>query len=452
MGILSNGILAIAFSLSFTSVLHAQESKLLSLTEAVGMGLENSKQLKVALSESKEAAFKVEEKKRIVAPDIDLSGRYMTVNTPNISMGTALTGDNSGSDAGGSGIAPKYVMFGTATAKISLFSGLKIQNDIQSAKYLGNAARLDAENQKSEVILNLISAYVNLYKAQETVKLVKEDLQEAHKRVKDFTRMKDNGVLALNDVLKAQLQESNTSLALLDAQNSQRVANYNMNLMLGLDEKTQLTLDSINVDQPETLLSMSDLHNTALTKRKDLQAIEEREKASETAIKIAKGTYLPSIGLSGGYVAADIDQVVTISNAWNVGLGVSFNLGELYKNGSHVSQAEEKYAQTRLKHEQVTDQVKSEVFHSFSNYQESLQRINVYKKAEQQAKENYRIVKDKHNNSLATTTDLLDADVDQLQAELNLRFSEADVLLAYCKLLEVSGQLDVSAIQTLTAN
>jgi len=105
-----------------------------------------------------------------------------------------------------------------------------------------------------------------------------------------------------------------------------------------------------------------------------------------------------------------------------------------------------------LMHQQLTDQVKSEVFQSFSNYQESRQRMDVYEKAEQQAAENYRIVKDKHTNSLATTTDLLDADIDRLQAELNLRFSKADMLAAYCKLLQVSGQLDVPTIEALNAN
>jgi len=452
MRTLRNGAVAIAFTLCSISVLQAQDSKSLSLDETIGLGLENSKQLKVALSKSKEAEFAVQGKKIAAAPDLDLSGQYMMINEPNISLGSALAGDGSDSEGAGMGVAPKYVALGMATARMPLFAGLRTHNDIRSAEYLEKAAQLDAEDQKSEVILNLVNAYVNLYKAQETVKLVEEDLQEAKKRVKDFTSMEQNGILALNDLLKAQLQESNTSLALLDAQNSQRVANYNMDLLLGLDEQTQLLLDSINIDQLQQLLSLNDLHDKALTDRKDLQAIDQREQASETAIKIAKGAYWPSVAVSGGYAALDIDQVATVSNAWNVGLGVSFILGELYKNGSHVKQAKENYTQTQLMHEQLTDQVKSEVFHSFSNYQESRQRMDVYEKAEQQATENYRIVKDKHTNSLATTTDLLDADIDRLQAELNLRFSKADVLAAYCQLLKVSGQLNVPAIEALHAN
>lgn len=448
---LRNGTLAIVFMLGATVLVQAQETKSLSLNEAIELGLENSKQLKVALSKQKEAGYAVQERKLALAPDLDLSGQYMTMNKPTIDLNLPLGSGSSGSQAG-TAPSPSYLMLGRATAKMPLFAGLRSRNAVRSAEFLETASQLDVENQRSAVILNLIGAYVNLYKAQETVKLVEEDLQEARQRVQDFTRMEQNGILAMNDLLKAQLQESNTSLALLDAQNNQRVANYNMNLLLGLDESGSLVLDSIGIDRLQALVSVDELHQTALAQRKDLQAAGEREKASETAVRIARGAYFPAIGLSGGYAALDIDQIATVTNAWNVGVGISFNLSELFKNGSQVNQARERFVQTQWLRNQLTDQVKSEVFRSVSNYEESRQRLDVYVKAEVQAKENYRIVKDKHTNSLATTTDLLDADIDRLQAELNLRFSKADVLLAYCKLLEVSGQLDPVSAQNLGSN
>ena len=68
----------------------------------------------------------------------------------------------------------------------------------------------------------------------------------------------------------------------------------------------------------------------------------------------------------------------------------------------------------------------------------------MYAKAVEQATENYRIVKNKYNNSLATTTDLLDADVAQLQAKMNLVFAKADAVVVYNKLLQTAGLLQES--------
>ena len=71
----------------------------------------------------------------------------------------------------------------------------------------------------------------------------------------------------------------------------------------------------------------------------------------------------------------------------------------------------------------------------------SPKKIEVYRKAIVQAEENYKIVKNKYDNALANTTDLLDADVAQLQAKLNYAFSKSDASVAYYKLLQTAGLL-----------
>ena len=65
----------------------------------------------------------------------------------------------------------------------------------------------------------------------------------------------------------------------------------------------------------------------------------------------------------------------------------------------------------------------------------------MYKKAVLQAEENYRITKNKYDNALVNTTELLDANVSLLQSKINLAVAKADVILAYSKLLETTGIL-----------
>ena len=70
-------------------------------------------------------------------------------------------------------------------------------------------------------------------------------------------------------------------------------------------------------------------------------------------------------------------------------------------------------------------------------------KIDVYAKAVTQAEENYRIVRNKFNNALATTTDLLDADVAQLQSRLSYTLARADAFVAYNRLLQTAGILSM---------
>ncbi|MEI9934985.1 MAG: TolC family protein [Ferruginibacter sp.] len=72
----------------------------------------------------------------------------------------------------------------------------------------------------------------------------------------------------------------------------------------------------------------------------------------------------------------------------------------------------------------------------------SQKKIDVYQKAIDQSVENYRITKNKYDNALETTTDLLDADVAELQAKLNYANAKADAVVAYNKLLQTAGLLN----------
>ena len=68
-------------------------------------------------------------------------------------------------------------------------------------------------------------------------------------------------------------------------------------------------------------------------------------------------------------------------------------------------------------------------------------RLQVYKEALEQANENFRIVKDKNENGLADTDDLLEADVQQLQAKINQVVGDADEQLAIYEYYYTTGIL-----------
>jgi hypothetical protein len=58
-----------------------------------------------------------------------------------------------------------------------------------------------------------------------------------------------------------------------------------------------------------------------------------------------------------------------------------------------------------------------------------------------QSTENFRIIKNKYDNTLATATDLLEAEVTQLQSRLMVVSATVDAIVAYNKLLQTAGIL-----------
>ena len=92
----------------------------------------------------------------------------------------------------------------------------------------------------------------------------------------------------------------------------------------------------------------------------------------------------------------------------------------------------------------LSDKIKEEVQEANANYELAIQQKEVYLKAQEQATENYRIVKDKYDNGLSTTNDLLEADVDQIQAKINYAIATSDIQEKYYELLYQQGKLTQS--------
>lgn len=420
--------------------LYAQQTRQLSLQEAIQLSVENSKSLKVSNAKVDQAVAELSEAKMKQYPDLKISGSYLRVNQPNVDLKVSL-GNNSGGGEGSqaSEVKVDQLAYGMATASLPLFSGLRIRSGIESAKYLKKAAELDAQKDKDELIQNTIAAYYNLYKAQAAVKLVNENLKQANQRVKDFSNLEQNGLMARNDLLKAELQESNVELTLVDAENNLKISNFNMNLMLGLDDNTELKLDESGLGRMYKIQSIEEWETKALANRADYLALQQRQEATKAGVKAAKGEYYPSLAVTGGYVAAYIPNVLTVTNAVNVGVGLSYNLASLYKNGAKVKQAKAQQDQLHWSALEMNDGIRMQIHQAFQNYMETLKKIDVYRKAVEQANENYRITKNKYDNALANTTDLLDADVAQLQAGINFEYAKADAEVAYNKLYETAG-------------
>ncbi len=433
----------------------AQESRQLTLAEAISLGLSHSKELKMSDSRVQEAIASLSEAKDRQLPDLSISGQYMRVNRPNLDLKLALPEGEGGGEEAGTASTPNIsqAMFGMATAQVPLFAGGSIRNGVESARFLKQATELDAQQNKQAVIQNTISAYYNLFKAQSASKLVEENLKTSRQRVKDFSNMERNGLLARNDLLKVQLQESNMELALLNAENNEKIANFNFNLMLGLDGQTQLQLDTTDLAFSSSPQNLTEWESDALSGRKDFQAAEQREQAAHAAVAASKGAYFPSIALTAGYVGINVPNALVLTNAVNVGAGLSYNLANLYKAGAKIRQAREREHQATLVGEQLNDQIRSQVHQSYQAYHQNLKKIQVYQKAVEQANENYRITRNKYDNALATTTDLLDADVARLQARLDFEYAKADAAVAQGKLYESAGKLETPvASQNRTIN
>lgn len=418
-------------------VVQAQEKKQLSLDEAINLAVTKSTESGLADTRVTTSKFEVDKAKNHAYPDLKVSGQYQRLTNADIDL---KIGGGEGEE--GSGGTPKVnqLMLGQASASLPLFSGFKIKNGIEASKNLYTAETFNAVHTKEQLAMQAVALYVSLYKAQESVKLIQENLKSANQRVTDFTAMEKNGLLARNDLLKSQLQASNIEVTLEEAKKNVATINYHLVTFLKLPEGTEVIPNGDYFKKQENAMTAANA-NEAISLRSDLEALRWQQKASESNVKIAKADYYPSISLVGGYIALDVQNVMRVTNAVNFGVGVSYDISGIFKNGKNVKAAKSRAEETRQQVDILTDKVKVEVQNALENYNLAIKQNKVFTEAVEQATENYRIVKDKYDNGLVDTNDLLEADVDQLKARINEAFSKADITQNYYELLNASGKL-----------
>ncbi|MCL5247054.1 TolC family protein [Cellulophaga sp. 20_2_10] len=428
-------VLMLLFVLTISNIT-AQEKTNLTLQEAVKLATTKSNISKIADTKVNTAKEELTSIKNNRYPDFNISGQYSYLTSPNIDLKL-----NTGSGDGTTTEAPDVNSFalGQANITLPLFSGFKIKNSISAGENHYNSTIYQAKNTKEVATLNTINAYANLYMAKQNVALIKENLAQVQQRVKDFSQMEKNGLLAKNDLLKATIQQSNIEISLENAKKDVRILNYRLATNLKLPENTVIELNDADFDT--RTITNKNIEEESLEERNDIQALQFEEMAAKNQIKVAKANYYPSIGLVSGYTALDLNNALTITNAINIGVSVSYNVSDIFKNKSKVKAAESRAKEVAYTLDMALDNNKVQLASTKEEYLLALHKFTVYTTSVAQAVENYRIVKDKYDNGLVDTNDLLEADVEQLQAKINLAFSKAEITKKYYELLAAKGQL-----------
>lgn len=414
------------------SSINAQDKTNLKLEEAIQLAWTKSNEISLADTKVETQKQELQSAKNSQYPDLKITGQYLQLTEPTLHLEL---------DAGsGSLPAPDKIAIGQASLKVPVFAGMKIQNGIKLQDNLFQAENAMASKTKEDVAMRVIDYYANLYKVQRTIELLKENQKSAQQRVTDFIALEKNGIIPRNDLLKAQLQVSKIQLSLDEALNNEKVINYYLVTLLKLPTETRLTVNEGDlINFPKSAVPTDE--QPAFQNRKDLEALQFQEKASQDNIKIAKGDYYPNVALTGGYAALNVNNIMTLENAMFIGVGLSYDLSGILKNGTQVKIAQSKALEVKNTQELLKDNIRVQVQQAITNYDLAIKQNVVYNQAVEQATENYRIVKDKYENGLSDTNDLLEADVEQLKSKISETIAKVDVIQKYYGLLSATGQL-----------
>lgn len=281
----------------------------------------------------------------------------------------------------------------------------------------------------------------SLFKQHE---VLSRNIEESERRLHDIRRMKEEGLITNNDVLRSEMQLTNDRLSLQEAENSITLVSQELDILLGQDEALLLMPDTALPYQAVALKEYDDYINLAYSNDPEMKLLRKQTELAENNVSLTKAAVRPSISLyASNTLSRPISRTMTdmYNNAWNVGLSVSYPLSSLFKEGHRIKESRLQVSLRKNEEERKRQNIRIEVRTAYLRHKEALLQVEALKLSVRQAAENYRIMQNRYMNQLAILTDLLDANSVRLNVELQLTTARTQVVYTYYQLLKACGQL-----------
>ena len=425
--------------LVMTTVSFAQQVRRLTLEEAIDLGMTNSKQLKISQSKIGVSNTKYKQEIALLAPNAYVSSSF-TYNSPNIAVQSFQLDPTKPAQILSATLHDYYLNQGSISQVI--FAGMRGWNTLHAYKDQIKMSQYDLAKDKLEVRNNIILAYYNHYKLLESKKVVDENLRVLQQRLKDAQNFQTVGMALKNDVLKVQLSISSLQQSADDVQSAIDVSNFNLNIYLGLPDTTKIEIVDAGLITTKPEFDIHSGVKNALIKRPEIKSSMTLLDMNNTMLRISKGLYFPVVKAGFNFYYSNPNQRVFIEpqagfhESWDIGVGLNWNLTNLFTTRYQSSEAKLNIQQAEQQHDQITDNIKMEVNANYAAFKLAIEKITLNETAIEQAKENRRLTKDQYDNGIKNITDMLDADNLVTTSEINLLNAKIDAEIAYAKLLK----------------
>ena len=415
----------------------SQEIKQLTANEVAELALHNHQQLKVS------------------AQNIDIAKQNTTVvklqKLPNITASTSqfYLGDVVAIDKDFSNSTnvpmPHYGSSYGVQATQLIFKGGLVNKSIEMAGLREQLSELDLERNKQDVKLLVISNYLDVYKIVNQENVFQNNKKLAQERLKNIQKFYQQGMVTRNEVIRGELAIKNLDQGILTLANNKKILNYNLNIALGLAPDKEI-VPVENLENKESGIGIDYYLNLAHDNNPLLKSAQANVNVADKNIEIIKTDKMPTISGFGGY---SLQRPITTRNpvldmysgGWQTGISLSYNIDNLYKTKERVKFGELQKNQANDAVTLTQQNVDMAVNAFYIKYQEAIQQAEILNDAKKLAEENYKITEAKYLNQLAVQAEMIDAQNQKLQSELDYANAEINVLYQYYNLLKSTGTL-----------
>jgi outer membrane protein len=413
----------------------------LTLDEAITQGLANSRRLAEIEARAEAADFAIAGREAAARPLVGAQAGYTRTNhVPEFSIVAP-------------GRAPVVVypdIPDNYRSRIDLqwpiYTGGRTGTLERAARAERGAIGKDLDAARADLRLEITRAFWAVVTGRDAEAVLQRSLEVATAHIKDVRARLDSGLVPPNEVSSAEAQASRQRLLSLEATTQRAIAEADLRRLTGNDAATATT----NVDNRPPApsgapASTADLIAGALKARPERQALEQRVVSADLRAAAVAAGARPQIAVGGGYdYARPNPRIFPRSGDWQTSWDASINLTwSLWDGGRRAAEQGEARANASALRTRVDDfdrQATFEVRARLLELDASREAVTVADDEIRAAAETERVINERYREGVALNTEVLDAQIARLQAELDRTRAIANVRLAEARLERALGR------------
>ena len=307
------------------------------------------------------------------------------------------------------------------------------------------AVSADIETSRADLRFEVVRAYWAAATAREAVRVLEESAARADAQLRDARLRFDVGLIPPNEVSSLEAQRSREQAQLIEASNLRESAFIELRRLTGAAEESVVELaDSLDTTvagaQDSTALVREAFdqrpERKALTLR--IGGIEARQQAAETGNK-------PVVAVGAGVDYANPNQRIfprkgEWQESWDLSVNVSWPFFDFGRTKAQVAEIAAVALATRERLAEFDSVVSADVRQRLLDLDSSQAMVRAASEAVRSATDARRVVGDRFTAGVATSTDVIVAQVALLENELARTRALAGVRLAEARLHRVLGR------------
>lgn len=332
---------------------------------------------------------------------------------------------------------------------VPLYTSGRVDAFVAAARADQRAAAADRRAVTADLELDVVSAYWALATSWERVRVLERAQTRAEAVVADVAARVDSGLVPPNERLSAEAQRARQQVVLIQARHDALVAEAHLARLVGLTPGVSIVL-ATPVDRPaadiETLAMQpaEALFARATEARPERLALLERQSAARSSGAAASAALRPQIGaLAAIEPARPNPRFVPRTDKWHVSWDLAVNATwSLWDGGRSRAERAAAGAQIDALASRLADldaSIAVELRQRQLEVASARAAIAASRMAVDAASEARRVVGERFDVGVATSTEVLDSDVALLDAELEQTGLMADLRVSEARLVRAAG-------------